>query len=842
MSSSRGQVALAIAGAVASSLVCGAADAAEPPSDQAPARPPEAAKQAESPIKPKRQGLQLGPLSVNPAITVSEGFDDNVFSTRNRKVDDFLTVVAPRVDVEASGSDFEVKLNAGAEIGRYRENDRENYDDYFVGGEGRYRFSPDSSVFGGLTYAYDHEERESPNDVNGLEPTIYDDVQAFLGAANRFGLINTRLGVTFQRLDFDDVVAAGGGQINNDDRDRDQFTAGGRFGYQLTPRHEVFGQVAADVRDYSSRVDDLGLDRDSDGYSAAIGLRYERDRTFEAEVLGGYMAQDYDDRQLKTIGAWDASALLNWRVAPNTTLKGFFDRTIEETTVFASGYVNTGLGASVERLIRPDLSAEIGLAHYDSDYYGNGRKDEVVIYTLGGRYYLTPNFFTGVDFRHVERDSNDPGEDYNDNLLLLRLGAELAPGYDAATLASPGVPEGIAGFYGGAQGSFGKLGVELQGDRGPVGGGGALTADFGNHGFGGGAFLGYGAAFGPAYLALELTGDASEANWGHVRSPEGRIFGVHKGKSVSLGPLAGYLLPGGMVFGRFDVVGAELDTEYSEAGAVFDEDHVLKGLRFGVGAEAPVSGGMFLRMDYTHTAYEDYIVPSRMGRLDNFANDESMVRAGFGYRFGAAQARSNEPNFVADFNGPYIGANFGHGAIGTRLQGPREEGGAGGALDADYADDGVTGGAFAGYGQTFGAFFIAAEVEAELSDHNFDLDRQGGGRQVQLEKQDSYGAALRLGLVVQQAALVYARVGAVATEFQIDYATGGGRTLAQQERLLGVRFGGGLELPATEDIFVRLDYTYTDYEGDDIAFGGMGQTDLFDSAESLFRLGVGYRF
>lgn len=28
-----------------------------------------------------------------------------------------------------------------------------------------------------------------------------------------------------------------------------------------------------------------------------------------------------------------------------------------------------------------------------------------------------------------------------------------------------------------------------------------------------------------------------------------------------------------MVFGRFDVVGAELDTEYAEAGAVFDEDN-----------------------------------------------------------------------------------------------------------------------------------------------------------------------------------------------------------------------------------------------------------------------------
>lgn len=187
-------------------------------------------------------------------------------------------------------------------------------------------------------------------------------------------------------------------------------------------------------------------------------------------------------------------------------------------------------------------------------------------------------------------------------------------------------------------------------------------------------------------------------------------------------------------------------------------------------------------MDYTHTAYEDYIVPSRMGRLDNFANDESMVRAGFGYRFGAAQARSSEPNFAANSNGPYVGANFGHGAIATRLQGPREEGGAGGALDADYADDGVTGGAFAGYGQTFGAFFIAAEVEAELSDHNFDLDRQGGGRQVQLEKQDSYGAALRLGLVVQQAALVYARLGAVATEFQIDYTTGGLRLAGHQRR------------------------------------------------------------
>ena len=86
--------------------------------------------------------------------------------------------------------------------------------------------------------------------------------------------------------------------------------------------------------------------------------------------------------------------------------------------------------------------------------------------------------------------------------------------------------------------------------------------------------------------------------------------------------------------------------------------------------------------------------------------------------------------------------------------------------------------------------FVGLEADIEFADHNFDLERQGGGRQVKVQKQWSYGVGLRAGYVVGRAALVYGRAGFVETDFKTDYATEGGVNLSQSRLKPGLRVGG----------------------------------------------------
>ena len=237
-------------------------------------------------------------------------------------------------------------------------------------------------------------------------------------------------------------------------------------------------------------------------------------------------------------------------------------------------------------------------------------------------------------------------------------------------------------------------------------------------------------------------------------------------------------------------------------------------------------------MEYLVTAYEDYDVAPN-NTADNFSNAENLARVGIGYRFNPAPHTAPRP---VDFSGPYIGLQAGHGALTSDNSGPRS---GGVILMANRAGQGVTGGIFAGYGHTFGPIYLGAEIEAELSSTNWNIERELTGRIYSVEKKQSYGASVRLGYVLNDAFLVYGRAGAVRTQFNTDYEVGANYVTPENTQS-GTRYGGGIETAAGENLRLRFDYTYTDYG--DYLVDYNSNIDRFKNTENLFRIGASYAF
>ena len=212
---------------------------------------------------------------------------------------------------------------------------------------------------------------------------------------------------------------------------------------------------------------------------------------------------------------------------------------------------------------------------------------------------------------------------------------------------------------------------------------------------------------------------------------------------------------------------------------------------------------------------------------------------GLGYRFGAAESNgpTGDEGSGHDFSGAYGGLQIGYGGLHTDNEGPRQ---GGSELEADRAGHGGTGGGFAGYGHTLlGALYLGAELELEGSYTSWDVERDPTGRVYSVEKDWSYGGAARLGYVHNDMALFYGRVGLVRTSFDTEYEFQNVK-VDQQDSQTGLRFGGGIEVAASENIFLRFDYTYTDYDAYRVDY--QAGVDEFDNSENLFRFGVGYRF
>ena len=825
------------------------------------------------PAQPKEfPGIPWGAFLLYPDVTLAATYDDNIYAERPLSVnrtyvtEDVVYTLSPSLELKSSWKQHALNFDVGADFDRYQNQDAEDVNDYWLGFDGHYDLGPRTNLFGGARHSRDHEDRSTPGSLlTQVEPTRYDHDEAHLGVAHSFGAFRLRLGGTWDQYDYKDGALGDGTVIDTDYRDHDLSSLGVRLGYVLSPVYEVFGQFATDNREYGNLIPGQSFNRDSDGTRAAAGLRFTlRPQRLAGEVFAGVMRQDYDYSGFSDLSQPYFGALAVWKPTALTTVTGFIDRSLEETTVFdgadyASGSLDTTYGFEVERRLTSKLSVNGRAAYTKSDFKGFDRSDNIIDAGAGLRYYVMPTVFVGADLRIIDRDSSDLAAQYSRNQVMVSVGYtparnrdySIIPEREAGAPAAPRAQGVFSGFYAGAQLGHGGLITDTFGVRGS----GSDTADMGGFGASYGLFAGWGTELNNWYLGLEVEAGDSSADWYHKKDKgDAPTVYVEKDDSLGLSARVGYLLDGGLLYGAIGAVRTRFHSYYTDNAYVsgaFDDKHRETGTRLGLGLEIPASRNLFVRTDYSYTRYDDYDVTYlTMAGLttDSFETSDAVFSLGLGWHFGGARP-AVATRSATELRGLYAGAHLGHGTLGTELTGTHNLNTDVAAFTGDFANTGFTGGFFAGYGHTFNRIYVGLELEAEAANFGWEHDRQtegGGGRDFAVEKRGSYGASLRVGYALPNGGLLYARVGAVETRFNTIYNRGNNDAtwINRSDTLDGTRFGLGAEIPATENTFVRMDYSYTRYS-DTVGFLTT-QADpdnmRFDNSESLVRLGLGFRF
>ncbi len=373
-------------------------------------------------------GVRLGSFVLFPSLGLGSEYTDNVFKTDDGERDDFIHHLLPAARLVSDWSNHELELGVEADIGRYADHGSEDYEDVSGWANGRLDLTKSTSVFSGVLVESLHEDRGSPDAVAGRNPTTFDRLTATLGLAQRFNRVTLEGEARYVELDFDDVRAAGGGRINNDDRDRDLYVGALKLGYEIVPRYLAFVRGTVNERDYRSRTDDLGFDRDSHGYDLALGTEFDLTGVTFGEVHVGYREQAYEDPGFGTLDGVSFGARLTSNVTPITTLQLLVDREIEETSVTtAEGYWSTSvkLRADHELLRNLILSADLGLAL--ADYEGIDRDDEIYMGGFGATYQMNRYLGITAGYRYEERASAGRArdQDYVENALMVRVTGRL---------------------------------------------------------------------------------------------------------------------------------------------------------------------------------------------------------------------------------------------------------------------------------------------------------------------------------------------------------------------------------------------------------------------------------
>lgn len=802
------------------------------------------------PAERRKAGFPIAGFLLLPEFGASVGYDDNVFATPDSEKEDELAIFSPSLVMKSDWRRNRLKLSAGGDLGRYRRYKSENYNDYYADSSGALDLPHGVNLFGGAGYDHNHEARTSPDAVNGLKPTTYGNTHVFAGLAFGVDKVHVRIGTNMNRLNFSNVPSSSG-EIINDDRDRSSLQAGARVSYIFNQQLHPFLQGNYDRRLYDTRVDQYGFMRSSNGYRLVGGLAFNFRPNLEGEVMGGYMRQKYADPRFSAVSRPDFGIRVGWRRSAGATLSAFVDRRIEESTVpGSSGYVSTRAGLNLERALTSKWSVNAHTAVMDNDYTNSGRIDRVIDAGAGLSYQLGRHLSVALDYRLLNRDSTDPAADFFSNQVFLSFRSLLyplpTPPYTPVLGAGKAPAEDLimSGLYLGVQTGYGSLDTQLSGARGE----GTETAQYGSTGASSALFAGYGGMWGRWYLGLEGRGETSDADWTHTK-PGGRVFSVDKDPGFGASLRGGYLLDTGALL--FTSAGSEwtrFETHYqldSTSPNVTAKDTVL-GWRYGFGLDMPIASHAFVRMAYTYTTYNKYYVNYGDG-IETFDNNEGVFHVGLGWLLEGYDmaAPAHRRVRVADASGFYAGGAVGYGAVNTPIHADQtQSSGPPTTLDADFSSQGMVTNVFAGYGLTLGHLYLGVEADTNLGKEDWSHARQQGGRSFSVDKKGGLSGSLRVGWELDSGTLLYVHYGWVRSKFHTTYIKGSNPDywISRDEKSIGARYGLGVDVPLSRALFMRLDYSYTNYDPYQFTTAqSYPDTVRFDNNEALVKLGLGFR-
>jgi hypothetical protein len=373
-------------------------------------------------------GVPLGAFRVFPTVNLGAAYDDNVLRTDSNPQHDWLIAMTPGLNVRSDWVRHYLAARASATRYRYSRLSSENRTEWNATVGGRLDILTGFNLAGAGSYESTFEDRTSRDQSGAARPTPYTQSGARAAISYnpfRFGM---QLGVGYERFDYGNTTltpASGGGERDNDDRDRDVYSMYTTAVYEFSPGYGVFVRPSFEKRVYDL---DTGraAGRDAIGYKVDSGVSLLLTRLISGEAYLGYIRYDLEGANFPDLSGMNFGARLLWSPSELITVHFNASRSPNATTIAGASVGDdryVAVGADYEVLRNVILRG--ALEYTDSRFTGTSRRDEDFGAQVGVRYlmnrYLTANF----GYSRTTRASTSTDAGFVDNTLFLALRGHL---------------------------------------------------------------------------------------------------------------------------------------------------------------------------------------------------------------------------------------------------------------------------------------------------------------------------------------------------------------------------------------------------------------------------------
>lgn len=380
-------------------------------------------------------GVRTGGFTLYPRITVEAEYNDNIFAQATNKESDTLWRVKPEIAARSNWSRHALGFFASGTINRYADNSSENTEDYTVGVNGRLDVIGASNIVGSAQYQSLTEPRTSPDSpAAATKPVEYKLWSGSIVGTKEFNRLRLIGRVEDRDYNYEDSTRqSDGSPLDQDFRDRNEVTYGGRAEYALSPDTAFFVSVLGNDKSY----DNLSpaptppvttpptpagplVNRDSKGYNVALGANFDLTQVARGEIQFGYMNQSYDDSRFKDTDSLSALGRVEWFPTQLTTVTFAGSRSIEETpAIGSSGYISNNISAGVDHELLRNVLLGASASYGKDDYQGVDRTDKRTGAKASAAYLLNHRVGLFLTYTYLKQESSGvaSGSSFKDNKL-----------------------------------------------------------------------------------------------------------------------------------------------------------------------------------------------------------------------------------------------------------------------------------------------------------------------------------------------------------------------------------------------------------------------------------------
>lgn len=364
----------------------------------------------------KPYGLQLGSITILPTATVRLEYDNNIFASKNNRVDDRKFIFTPRMDFNLERGSLKINSVGEARLRRYFDNPSQNSTGALVGS--RIQFIPDEAnkFTGTMSWERVVEDRGDPE--ARTDTRIGPRINNFYAGELSYEHSGTRIGFDVHggvsRLDYISVFDA--------ERDHDIYSGNARISYRVSGPINIFARGYVLHRKFRLQTDSSGINRDATTFGTRGGISFDPGGKLSGDIGLGLFRFDPKDVTLKGRTGFSAQASMKYQATPRL---GFsldaFRGDVATVRRGAQSRTDTRLQLAIQQELRHNLRWQAGALYRRTDFVGSGIRET----TKGGfgeiEYLSSRHLAIAATARFSDRSSNDPLGNFD----RFRVGVEL---------------------------------------------------------------------------------------------------------------------------------------------------------------------------------------------------------------------------------------------------------------------------------------------------------------------------------------------------------------------------------------------------------------------------------